>query len=295
MRRNRVAIVVPLTSRSTFTRDEEISLRHLEFHLGRYDRYFIAPRGANVHRPGFRVVTFARRFFGSAATHNLLTHSAMMYSAFKRYEYVLIYHLDSLVFSDRLEYWCNAGVDYIGAPWIPCPQTPWVTEPRVGNGGFTLMKIDSVLRVLERRDSLFSSEYWSELLLRNQHLSSPLFEGLELLQRVMPGSSPLLERPLRRRRISLDPGAHGRNNDYFWSYEAVRYLPSFRVATVEQGLQFAFEAAPRLCFELNGRRLPFGCHAWTKFDRSFWEPHLLPVDARGDDEDQDQDHEHASA
>jgi hypothetical protein len=33
--------------------------------------------------------------------------------------------------------------------------------------------------------------------------------------------------------------------------------------------------APRLCFELNGRKLPFGCHAWQRYDRGFWEPYLL--------------------
>jgi hypothetical protein len=47
------------------------------------------------------------------------------------------------------------------------------------------------------------------------------------------------------------------------------------VASVDEALRFAFEAAPRECFERNGRRMPFGCHAWEKFDRGFWEPFLL--------------------
>jgi hypothetical protein len=74
--------------------------------------------------------------------------------------------------------------------------------------------------------------------------------------------------------MTQNPGIHGRNNDYFWSYDAPRYW-SFRIAPVDEALQFAFEAAPRLCFELNHRRLPFGCHAWMKFDREFWKPYLL--------------------
>ena len=43
----------------------------------------------------------------------------------------------------------------------------------------------------------------------------------------------------------------------------------------DEGLRFSFEVAPRLCFELNGRRLPFGCHGWHRYDRTFWEPYLL--------------------
>jgi hypothetical protein len=40
-------------------------------------------------------------------------------------------------------------------------------------------------------------------------------------------------------------------------------------------LRFAFEAAPRQCLEMNQGRLPFGCHAWGRYDREFWTPHLL--------------------
>jgi hypothetical protein len=55
----------------------------------------------------------------------------------------------------------------------------------------------------------------------------------------------------------------------------VRYLSEFKAAKVEERLRFVFEAAPRHCFELNHGQMPFACHAWTKFDRGFWEPHLL--------------------
>jgi hypothetical protein len=40
-------------------------------------------------------------------------------------------------------------------------------------------------------------------------------------------------------------------------------------------MRFAFEAEPRKCFERIGSRMPFGAHRWQKFDRAFYEPHLL--------------------
>jgi hypothetical protein len=26
---------------------------------------------------------------------------------------------------------------------------------------------------------------------------------------------------------------------------------------------------------MNNHRLPFGCHAWPRYDRMFWEPYLV--------------------
>ena len=42
----------------------------------------------------------------------------------------------------------------------------------------------------------------------------------------------------------------------------------------ERALDFAFEVAPRRMLELNGHRLPFGCHAWERCDRAFWAEQL---------------------
>jgi hypothetical protein len=64
------------------------------------------------------------------------------------------------------------------------------------------------------------------------------------------------------------------NEDRFWSDRALFFNPNFRVAPVSTGLQFSFERHPRYCFEQNGHKLPFGCHAWGKWDRAFWETYL---------------------
>jgi Protein of unknown function (DUF5672) len=56
---------------------------------------------------------------------------------------------------------------------------------------------------------------------------------------------------------------------------APRLDPTFRIPPPETALSFAFETNPRECFELNGRRLPFGCHKWWLHDREFWEPYVV--------------------
>jgi hypothetical protein len=69
--------------------------------------------------------------------------------------------------------------------------------------------------------------------------------------------------------------AGGAAEDWFISAEAKRYYPHFVFASTEHALDFAFEREPRFCYEKAGRKLPFGAHAWSRYDRQFWEPYLL--------------------
>lgn len=48
----------------------------------------------------------------------------------------------------------------------------------------------------------------------------------------------------------------------------------FKVAPVKTALEFSFETEVRKCFEENGKSLPFGCHAWQKYDLIFWKPYI---------------------
>ncbi len=259
------AIVVPLSNRKGWTPEEEISLRHLMHFLGKYDKYLIVPECLDITLPGFRVKPFDDRFFGSAAANSRLMFSSRFYKAFRDYRYILIYHLDALVFSDQLMEWCDTDLDYVGAPWIKCEDAAWVRIPHVGNGGFSLRKVESFLRVIHSREYWVDPDrYWEDFCRSKpryiQYLNIPR-RYLKRLSR-MNGA---------RRHMASWTG----NEDIFFAEYASKYYRDFKVASFETGLQFAFELAPSKCFELNGRRLPFGCHAWHRYDRDFWEPYLL--------------------
>jgi hypothetical protein len=266
-----VAVVVPLSSRPSLTSDEEISVRHLEQFLGNYDKYFIAPKGMSFTRPGFESLAFPRKYFGSALAHSRLQFSEEFYARFAAYKYILMHHLDALVLSDQLAKWCQTDLDFIGPPWLPSDDSPWVTHPQVGNSGFALMKIESFLNVIRsRRRGVDPDEFWREFCAVNPpyrqwiHLPRKYLKRLRVFNNVRWDTWWWC---LRR-----DGTA---NVDYFWANQAIKYWPPFRIASVAQGLEFAFEVAPRMCFELNNRRLPFGSHGWARYDRSFWEPYLL--------------------
>jgi hypothetical protein len=91
-------------------------------------------------------------------------------------------------------------------------------------------------------------------------------------------SMPLLQRTFKALRlaraarsgVAAFTHSYTLNEDRFWSDRATIFDRSFKVASVEEGLCFAFEEAPRLAYEMNGRRLPFGVHAWQLYDPDFW-------------------------
>lgn len=245
--------------------DEEIALRHLEHYLGRHDRYFLSPESLVPRRQGFEVVCFPDSCFLSTDSYSRLLLSADFYHAFARYDYVLVYQLDCLVFSDELLDWCRRDYDYLGAPWLVDPEAPEKGLSRVGNGGLSLRRTASFLRTLE------SARY----------LAEPVAFWRDLLW------APLPDLPrrkwLKRFRVLRDArrgaGWYTRhytlNEDRFWSDRAALFHPGFRIAPVDVALAFSFERSPRYCCERNGGRLPFGCHAWNRWDRAFWEPYLL--------------------
>ena len=264
-----VAVAVPLIEKNFFTEEENISIKHLETYLGGYDRYLIEPQGMNFKLDGFNIKEFEREFFGSVEAHRKMLFSEKFYKSFDEYRFVLIYHTDALVFSDQLEFWCDKDYDYIAPPWVPHKDAPYAGNPlfegKVGNGGFSLRKIDSFLRVIN------SLRYWKdpvEILLKIYEE----YRGVERVRRIIKSFLNFIpqfncaKKEMQLTRIK---------EDRFWADRAKHYYPKFKIAHLDLALQFGFECVPKYCFERNNYTLPFGCHAWTKYDRHFWEPFLL--------------------
>lgn len=242
--RRQVAIVVP-AHRFPLSVDDQIAIRHLRTHLGEFDRYMIGP-----HIPPGEFSDFARPpssacDFVDRVTYNRLLMSERFYRAFEEYEYILIYQLDCLVFSNTLEEWCRKGFDYIGAPWFErwhnfhSEQSEYPEDivegfGTVGNGGFSLRKVDAALAVL---------------MSTKRSMYDVFVQGLV-----------------------ATPGLH---EDIFWSFHSPKFVDEYRIPTPREALQFAFETEPRYCYRENGNRLPFGCHGWHTYERDFWEPFLL--------------------
>jgi uncharacterized protein DUF5672 len=270
-----VAVVVP-TYRNRFDPDEKISQRHLLRFLGKFDKYLVAPDSLEIELEGFEVRRFRDEFFRNTVTYSALLLSPEFYQAFNNYSFILIYQLDALVFSDQLMEWCERGWDYIGAPWIKSADADFVDDSTVGNGGFSLRKVESFLRVIdsehfdaerERYQGALNGEVMP--LARDRSLTIPERIAGRIARLASRGGTPPAPQS------SQSSPLYGINEDYFWSFKAIKYWPGFKIAPVEEALRFSFEVAPRQCFALNNFQLPFGCHAWNRYDRKFWEPFLL--------------------
>lgn len=158
-----VAVAVPYYKR-ILSPDEEISFKHLRHFLGEYAIYLIAPQGLKIDCPGFRIKRFDDKFFRDAPSFSKFMLLSQFYESFSEYEYMLVYQLDALVFSDQLRPWCEMDFDYIGAPWLKFKNEPRQGFSRVGNGGFSLRKIETFLKVIDSCRYLKERRpYWKDL------------------------------------------------------------------------------------------------------------------------------------
>ncbi len=288
-----VSIGVPVY-RAALQRDEAFALRHLNRHLAEYPLAWIAPDGLDLSamarwRPDARTLRFHPDYFRSARDYSRLLLSEAFYRAFADHEFLLIHQLDALVFSDQLAHWCARGDDYVGAPWIKQDASGhrWAT----GNSGFGLRRIDGMLRVLTSRR--FSRAWPAGLVKHLAHIDQrarlvpermlrrlvPVTRDLELATNRWANAS--IDDVRRRMFWTMQGGVRQYLDritypeDVFWAQVAPVFDRAYRVTPPDLAVRFAFEKEPRWCYEQTGRQLPFGCHAWWKYDRAFWEPFLI--------------------
>jgi len=261
-------IVVPIY-RPDLTADEEVSLASIRKHLSDYGFCFVAPESldlAGILQGGEEVERFPDEFFSGIAGYNRLLKSSGFYDRFRSYDYILIAQLDCLIFSSNLNEWMNRGWDYLAAPWFKGFSEDYTFGLwRVGNGGLSLRRVESYLRVL-RQPVITGSIYprWGHCAWRPplESWESGLYQKVSAIHRINPLA--------RQHSVGDELGHFFYNEDVFWAIEAPKFDPSFKVAPAEAALSFAFESSPRWSYEKNGCRLPFGCHAWARYDRAFW-------------------------
>lgn len=206
-----------------------------------------------------KVRYFTRHYFKSTMSYNKLLLNSLFYKVFLSYEYMLIYQLDAYIFKDNLDYWMSLNYDYIGAPWFDkyADHESGCELWEVGNGGFSLRKVEFYYRLLK--------------------YNRPLYLGVDINQGVLQFAKSLIRQFGFRNTMRW----HKRkirgilNEDCFLSYylkkitnrqELIPHIPSPEEASI-----FAFEKSPSYLYKLNGQQLPMGCHAFMKYEyETFW-------------------------
>ncbi len=259
------AVVLIIAHKAALDPLEKISLIQCYRVLGRHPIRVVCPRGMNVDAYREVVPKIAFDFISpkwqrTYAGFNRLKVLPFLYRRYRAFEFILFYELDAFVFRDELDAWCQRGYDYVGAPWFDGVSGLRSSKVGVGNGGFSLRRVEAMLKVtrsfrwLDSPLRIAREKYWSKK------------------RRIRGFASMLLNATVRNNTFSWFNNWRG-HEDVFWGEKVPQLFPWFRLAPPEEAARFSFEEHPRrLHAEVGG--LPFGCHAWAKYDPDYWRPYI---------------------
>ena len=258
----KVVVVIPIHS-ETPSKLELISFQQCYKVLGKHPIRILAPEGLNLNKykavvPVFEVVFINPIWQSSVEKYNKLKLSQFFYKLFADYEFLLTYELDAFLFKDELLHWCNKAYDYIGAPWFVGFDNPTDEFLGVGNSGFSLRNIKSMQRALRK---IYIQEAAYHTFGKKNKIAFQLSTWLNYL-RIYFGENYTIQQSVHR------------NEDGFISQIIAAEIKDFKIATVEEAIQFSFEVKPAYLYKINQNNLPMGCHAWYKYDLEFWRPFI---------------------
>ena len=260
IKKDQVVIAIPIY-KDELSAEEQLSLDQCFRILSNFDIVFFAPKRLEncSYAEGRQVLYFDNNFFEGRTGYNRLTLSKAFYSKFRNYRYMLLYQLDAYVFRDELLDWCNKGYSYIGAPWLTgfnqdaSKYNLWKT----GNGGFSLRRIEDFIQVLSQPFKRVRSI--SKIKRNYRHLNA-----------VKRNAVAIREFLARQNSLHHFVSLYSYNEDNFWSIYAHLFYPHFSILPPEEALAFAQECGGQYFYERRGKVLPFGCHAWQRYEPDFW-------------------------
>lgn len=268
----RIAVVIPVYKafeNLDFT--ERISLTQTSKVLSTYYICFVTHPGVDVKNYqafipetlNVKTKYFNAEYFKDLDSYNRLLKSPFFYKAFSEYKYILLCQLDVFVFYDNTEHFIKLNYDYIGAPWFEGYNLASKSSKivGVGNGGFSLRKISSFIRVL----TLF--ELFKKDLASVRSIKEVIAQPLSFIR--------ILKYELVKNKnyhVQILPWKNIFQEDYYWGYYIKQFFPWFRVGNVADAISFCFEVNPDVLYEMNNFKLPMATHAWPKYNISFWKP-----------------------
>lgn len=210
--------------------------------LKNYHIVLVAPDGLDVssyiNDYILEVQYFKSHFFKDISGYNRLMLSDFFYKRFEQYRYMLICQTDALIFKDELLDWCKKDYDYIGAPWINKPIFLFQ---------YVLVKkgIGCALQMLFR-NNLFRAVGNGGLSLRK------VSSFIEVLA------------------DNKQSEAWKINEDFYWSFFAQKERNNFKKPSAREAALFSIELNPKKLMKKQNNVLPFGIHAWERYNPEFW-------------------------
>lgn len=267
----KAAVIIPIY-KEEMDENEKKSLKQCLQVLQNYQVYFITFPALNTNSyksfiaelgdsSSFQFVYFDSCYFNSIDGYNELMLSRLFYKTFLAYDYILLYQLDAYVFRDELKEWCQKGYDYIGAPWFESfSEDASYHFLGVGNGGFSLRRPKAMLKVINKWTKFYSfgaiyNKVQNSFYNKRKLLFSLFLEFLRI----------------RKKEFSLFPFYRHINEDAILGLEFGKKFKLISVPGEKEAAKFAFEVHAEYLYGMNKRELPFGCHAWYRYEEKFWQ------------------------
>jgi hypothetical protein len=214
--------------------------------------------------PGATDMKVDDHWMNSIRAYNRMMISPLLYNSLPGYTHMLLHEPDAILLSDQLEDWCAQPYDYIGAPWVNLDHSQYggnIDNPHV-NGGLSLCNLETMRFVTS------SWKRWHSLRVRTDLLAG--FTHGDWMR-------------VRKALLVIYPGGllRGAYLSFPWNWDKFFFsvvpalIPEFRIAPPSVRVSFSWEFGYDICMKINQGRLPFGVHAWAKYDFKFLKSHLL--------------------
>lgn len=252
--RNTVAVIIPIY-KEALNNNELTSLNRCLDILSNHPIIFVGPESLNtevyenlcINKLLFKIISFDNSYFENIDGYNKLMLSKEFYRTFLRYKFVLIYQLDAYVFKDELLYWCKQDYDFIGAPHT-------VHNNKINEIQF--LKGYSIFLALVNN------------IFKTNHKISNVGNGGFSLRKTRTFYTLLFFLKFRVKHWGTN------NEDGFFKYWGNILYPLTKLPSDETALRFSIETNPASSLAKLSNQLPFGCHAFEKYEPLTWQPYL---------------------
>ena len=264
---NKACILIPVYKQSP-SKDEITSITQTLHILKKYDIFLVCPDSLDIKEylslssdsdTVVLVSRFADAFFQDIHGYNRLLLSLDFYLRFSNYNFMLISQPDAYVFRDELSYWCDKAFDFIGAPLVgKYEDVVFSKAMRVGNGGFSLRNVQTAINFFYSKKNVFAPKQIAQ---RISLWKKPWSRFFVWILMVLGW----------RNKPSSVASEWKYNEDDFWSGLLTGTRYQLKMPEISDAIRFSFERFPSELYDMNHNQLPFGCHAWKKYQYdAFW-------------------------
>ena len=233
---NKCVTLVPVY-KSRLTKNEELTLKFSIFELKLKNIVFIGPEkfDYSYYQENFKHITiekFSNEYFESVQGYSKLMLNLDFYNLFSSSTFMLLYQTDALIIRNDIESWCNQDFDYIGAPWPDKFQY--------------LMQFDNFQN-------------------NPINVSASVGNGGLSLRRIQKCRELINEFP-ELHSFFINTGS---SEDLFFGIGS-NISRNFRTPNEITASLFSLELQPEKYYQINGKSISMGAHAWEKYNPKFW-------------------------